>query len=94
MPIATFTGWNLRTAAWGADGMLTRWMGSYLEFARTAADRRASGDPRPSVHERYPTREAYLARFEQAVRQLRDDRFLLEDDAASLLRAAGQRELW
>jgi hypothetical protein len=94
VPIATFTGWNLRTAAWGADGMLTRWMGSYLEFARTAADRQASGDPRPSLHERYPTREAYLARFEQTVRQLQADRFLLEDDAANLLRAAAQRALW
>jgi hypothetical protein len=94
VPIATNTGWNIRAAAWGADGMLTRFMGSSLPFPRTRAEREATRDPRPSVQERYPTRAEYLQRFEAAVQRLQRERFLLPDDGAALLRAANQRQLW
>src|SRR5262249_37896496 len=62
VPLATFTGWNLRAEPAGAPGALARWAGSYLPFPATAEDREKSGDPRLSVAERYPSREHYLAR--------------------------------
>jgi len=94
VPLATYTGWNLRAAAYGAEGMLAPYNGSYLAFARTRDERLKNGDPRPSVLERYPTREVYLARVAQAALQLRDDGFLLDEDAVAILRTAAKKQLW
>lgn len=52
VPIATYTGWSLRSAEVGAEGMLAGLDGSYVPFPRTAAARESTGDPRTSVHER------------------------------------------
>ena len=50
-PVATYTGWNLRKnppdEGCDASGMV-------IPFARTKAQRMASGDPRLSLEERYP----------------------------------------
>ena len=74
--------------------MLTRWMGSVFDFPLTRADREASGDPRPAILERYPTRDAYLRRVSETVRGLQEGRLLLPADAASLLEAAEERSFW
>jgi hypothetical protein len=71
--------------------MLAPYNGSYLAFARTRDERQNDGDPRPSVLERYPTREVYLARVTQAVLQLREQRLLLDDDAVTLLATAAKQ---
>jgi hypothetical protein len=94
VPLGTFTGWNLRAAEYGAEGMLAGLHGSYLPFARTADERRQRGDPRPSVLERYPTREVYLARMTGAALRLQQEAFRLEADAVAVLRTASQRQLW
>jgi len=94
VPLATYAGWNLRAAAWGAEGMLTRWMGSYWPFPRTAEERARTVDPRLSVRERYPTKREYLARVTEVVLDLERQRFLLEEDAVAILRSAAQLELW
>jgi hypothetical protein len=94
VPLATYTGWNLRAAASGAEGMLAPYNGSYLTFAQTRDERLKTGDPRPSVLERYPIREIYLARVAQAALKLRDDGFLLDEDAVAILRKAAKRQLW
>ncbi len=60
VPLATYTGWNLRDASIGAPEELYSMAGSWIPFARTAADRKKNGDPRPSIEERYKTRDAYL----------------------------------
>ena len=91
VPLATYAGWNLRAAVAGAEGMLAPYNGSYLAFARTRDERQNDGDPRPSVLERYPTREVYLARVTQAVLQLREQRLLLDDDAVTLLATAAKQ---
>lgn len=66
--------------------MLAPYHGSYLAFPATPAQRQQTGDPRPSVAERYPTREAYLARATAAVLQLQEQGLLLHEDAVKLLR--------
>lgn len=93
VPLATYTGWNLRAAKYGAGGMLAPYHGSYLAFAPTRDERLKSGDPRSSAAERYPTREVYLAKTLGVVMQLREHRFLLDDDALKLLKSAAEREL-
>jgi hypothetical protein len=66
VPLATYTGWNLRRAEAGADGALWSLTGSYIPFARTKAERQKSGDPRLSLEERYGGFEAYLQDFEKS----------------------------
>src|SRR5205085_6248688 len=58
-PLATYTGWNEYKAPYPAGELADR-DGSYLAFAATAADRASSGDPRPSIAERYADRSAYV----------------------------------
>ena len=88
VPLATYTGWNLRDASWGAGGMLTRWMGSYLTFPRTPAEGSSLRDPRRSVQERYRTHDAYVAEVERVCRELVAGGYLLERDAEMLIREA------
>ncbi len=94
VPLGTYTGWNLRTAQAGPEGMLTRLDGMYLPFATTRAERERLADPRPSVRERYPTREVYLAQMTEAALQLHRNGFLLSEDVVSILKAASERDFW
>ena len=94
VPVATYTGWNLRAAAFGAEGMLAPYNGSYLAFARTADQRQRLADPRLSVRERYATRDEYLAKITQSAQELQRQGFLLEDDVTAIEKAAAARTLW
>jgi hypothetical protein len=80
VPLATYTGWNFRAPAVGAPDHLYPLLGSYIPFARTKAEREERRDPRPSVAERYPTREAYLAKIRAVTSDLVKDRYLLPQD--------------
>jgi hypothetical protein len=85
-PIATHTGWNLRKAGFG-EGELCDNTGAMLPFAKTREERLASGDPRPSLAERYPSPDDRAALIEQAARKLVQDRLLLEEDVKGFLQA-------
>ena len=85
VPLATYTGWNLRDPATGAADRRVSFLGSYFPFAKTAAERKAAGDPRPSIEERYPDgRDDYLARYKDAVDVLVRARWILPEDAPAL----------
>jgi len=60
-------------------------------FARTAAERADSGDPRPSLEERYASRAAYLDRVRQAATELVAARYLLDEDVDHVVTAAAER---
>jgi hypothetical protein len=91
VPLATYTGWNLRRRDVGAEGMLVSLTGSYLPFPRTREERLRTGDPRRSVRERYGTFANYQRRFAAACGGLVKGRYLLEEDARRLA-ARQQRE--
>ena len=80
VPLATHTGWNLRHPDIGGAEQLLIFAGSTLPFPRTRAAREASGDPRPSIEERYGSRDDYLERVRQAAVGLVKERYLLEED--------------
>jgi hypothetical protein len=86
VPLATYTGWNLRRRDVGAEGMLASLMGSYLPLPRTSADRHKTGDPRASVTERYGSYEAYRRQFAASCADLTKHRYLLAEDAERLLK--------
>jgi hypothetical protein len=80
VPLATYTGWNLRDPAAGVPDALGTYTGSWLPFARTRAERERTGDPRSSIEERYAGRAAYLERVKQAAQALAARRLLREAD--------------
>ena len=94
VPLATYTGWNLRDAAAGAEGMPARFYGAYFPLPRTAEEAREQSDPRTPIRERYPTHEDYLRQVDAAVDELHTARFLLEEDAQRLRAAAAQVDFW
>ena len=61
-PVATHTGFNPRHPDTGGDGQILEYLGSTVPLARTAAARDAVSDPRPSITERYASREAISPR--------------------------------
>lgn len=90
VPLATYTGWNLRDEKYGAGGMLAGLHGGYLEFSK---DKNAD-DPRQSILERYASRDVYLAQFTDAVLDLQRQGYLLDEDAVRMLNEAAERNLW
>jgi hypothetical protein len=83
VPLATYTGWGLRSGVWANDGCEAT--GQYIPFAATAAARATSGDPRPSVQERYASYDVYRNQVVLAVDKLVRDRFLICDDTQDML---------
>ena len=80
VPIGTYTGWNLFSRSFFEDGFCTL-QGSFIPFAHTKAERLAAGDARPSLEERYPSKDAYVAAMKKAADALVGKRYLLPDDA-------------
>ena len=66
-------------------------VGSMIPFARTRAEREKSGDPRPSIEERYSSREEYLKKVEAATQPLVRRGLMLETDVPKFLEKAGAR---
>jgi hypothetical protein len=85
VPLATYTGWNLRNREVGAEGMLASLTGSYIPFPRTAEERNATGDPRKSIAERYASFDDYRKRCEAACAELVKNRYMLQEDAKRFL---------
>ena len=79
VPLATYTGWALRSGVWANDGC--EGSGQYIPFAATKAERVASGDPRPSVQERYKSFGQYRSAVVNAVDDLVKRRLMLCEDA-------------
>jgi hypothetical protein len=89
VPLATYAGWSLRAGAQADDGCEAS--GQMVGFPKTKADRIASGDPRLSIEERYPSFTAYASAVTRAVEDMVARRIMLREDAQSavdrLLRA-------
>ena len=81
VPLATYTGWALRRGTWANDGCEAA--GQHIPFAETKAERVASGDPRPSIEERYKAFGQYRSAVVNAVDALVKDRLLLCEDAGA-----------
>jgi alpha/beta hydrolase family protein len=90
VPLATYTGWALRSGPQANDGCEAA--GQYMPFAKTKTDRMASGDPRLSIEERYPSLSAYSSAVEKAIDDMIAKRLMLQEDRAAnvnrLMRAA------
>jgi hypothetical protein len=91
-PVGTYTGWNMRREGFGEGGQCAG-AGSFIPFAETAAERRASGDPRLSLEERYPSHQAYASAVRQAAEELVHERLLLPRHADEIVREAEESSI-
>jgi hypothetical protein len=85
VPLGTFTGWNYLVPVHPNLGYLAGLIGSFIPFPLTAADRKASGDARLSVGERYASRDDYLAQVRTAAQSLVARRLLRADDVDAIV---------
>jgi hypothetical protein len=92
VPLGTYTGWN-PIANGFFKGQIQALGGGYIPFAKTRAERLASGDPRLSLEERYGTHEAYVAKVKEAAKRQVAEGFLLQDDADRIVAQAEQSKV-
>ncbi len=83
-PLGTYLGWNMRGFGFYA-GQICDFTGGYLPFAKTRAERLASGDPRLSLEERYGSQEGYVCVVQRAAKKAVAERFLLQADADRMI---------
>ena len=94
VPLATYTGWNVRHEAMGSGGLMTSGaplFGSTLVLPRTKAEGDAKGDPRRAIDERYASKEDYLAKVRAAAQELVGQRLLLDEDVERCLDTAAAK---
>lgn len=89
-PLGTYLGWNI--TAGGArpfhQGQICNYVGGMIPFAKTRAERLATGDPRLSLEERYGSHEGYVAAVKKAAARALRMGFLLAEDAEALVQQA------
>jgi len=90
-PLATLTPWRLRTGK-PHPRELEDFYGGMIPLSVTEASRDMRGDPRPTVFDLYPARDAYQARVREAADRLIEAGFLLFEDRQDEIDRAMQ--LW
>ncbi len=86
-PLGTYLGWNVTRSGF-YKGRVCGFSGGFIPFAKTKAEREASGDPRLSLEERYRDHAGYVAAIKAAIERLLQQKFLLPSDAERLIREA------
>lgn len=98
VPLATYTGWNLRHAEVGGAGQILSsggasggtLVGAIMPFPATREAREATADPRRSIAERYTSKDDYLQRVRQASQALVHEKYLLAEDVEAIVDQAAQ----
>jgi hypothetical protein len=94
-PLGTYLGWNITSGPGDASydgrpfhkGQVCNYVGGMVPFAKTKAARLASGDPRPSLEERYGTHEGYVKAVKAAADNAACQGYLLAGPAAAAMGA-------
>ena len=86
-PLGTYLGWNIAASGFH-QGQVCNYVGGYLPFATTLAERVASGDPRRSLVERYGNHAGYVAAVTAAANSAFAQGYLLAVDRDALIAAA------
>ena len=92
VPLGTYTGWNAHASGYD-KGKYCLFLGGFIPFARTKAERIASNDPRLSLEERYGTHAAFVDQVRSAAADLVGQRRLLPTDAQAIVVAAETSEV-
>lgn len=91
VPVATYTGWNLRSKEAGGENEIVSMTGAFLPFPKSEEEKAKTGDPRPSVQGKYGTLDGYIKEFTEACETLRRQGYLLQEDAERLIATHRER---
>ncbi len=91
VPIGTYASWRLRNDDSPAVNQLYSLSGSYIPFPLTMTERKASGDPRKSVEERYATLDEYLERLKAQCLEYEEAGYFLAEDTERTLKIHRER---
>lgn len=91
VPIGTHTGWNPRHPDSGGADQIMPMQGFTKFFARTAAEREATGDPRQSIEERYTDKDTYLREVRNQAELLAHEHYILPEDIDTVVHDASRR---
>jgi len=86
-PLGTYLGWNITAEGFHA-GRICNYAGGMIPFAKTRAEREASGDPRLSLEERYGTHAGYVAAVRKSADAAVAQGYLLRADAENMIARA------
>lgn len=84
VPLGTYLGWNVQASGFN-KGKGCAFAGGFIPFRATKAERIATHDPRPSLEERYGTRDGFLERVKEAVKRHRNAGWLTDLDAQHII---------
>ena len=87
-PLGTYLGWNVTASGFHKGKVCNLRRVAWIPFAKTRAERLASGDPRLSLQERYGTHAGYVFAVKAAAANALARGFLLQEDADSLIAEA------
>jgi hypothetical protein len=90
-PVATYTPWNPRHPETGHPEQIIPMSGSTFFFSRTEAERAELNDPRPSIEERYASREEYLKKICAAAEDLARQGYITDEDIQCCMEDAAAR---
>lgn len=93
-PLATYLGWNFMNERSGPTSELASLTGSFIPFAHTRGDRERTNDPRPSIEERYKSKDAYLQSITSSANDLAAKGYILKEDIPRIVQQAGDRWDW
>jgi len=82
VPIATYTGWNLRDPKSGFPDYRASFVGSFIAW------------PKPEIAARYRDADEYLGKFTAAALELVKERFLVPDDVVNVLESGRLEFSW
>jgi hypothetical protein len=91
-PLGTYTGWNV-IASGPLKGHVCGNSGGFIPFAKTKAERLASGDSRPSLEERYRSHDEYVELVRKAAGKLVEERYLQQHDADAMIKQAAASDV-
>ncbi len=86
-PLGTYLGWNITAGGFHKD-QVCNYVGGYIPFATTLAERLANNDPRRSLTERYGNHAGYVAAVTAAAHSAFAQGYLLAADRDALIAAA------
>jgi len=82
-PLATYYPWQLRTGMAAATDRLLSFRGTFAPLPKTNAERRTTGDSRPSIESLYGDRTRFMRRVDAGISSLIARRFLLPTDSGA-----------
>ena len=92
VPLATYYPWQLRTGMPAGSDRLVSFRGMFIPLPKTEAERRASGDSRPSIASLYGDKTRFMTRVDAAISSLIAQRLLLAQDSAAA--RARMSDIW